>query len=63
LLPKAVHQLVEKRGAHYADDEEAETELRKWLRQQSKDFYATGFGALVMRWNKTINVGGGYVDK
>jgi hypothetical protein len=43
-----------------ADDE---TEVRKWLRQQSKDFYAAGFDALVKRWGKHINVGGGYVEK
>jgi hypothetical protein len=46
-----------------ADDEEVETEVRKWLRQQSKDFYAAGFGSLVKRWDKFINVGGGYVEK
>jgi hypothetical protein len=44
-------------------DEEVETEVRKWLRQQSKDFYAVGFGALVKRWDKCISVGGGYVEK
>jgi hypothetical protein len=38
-------------------------EARKWLRQQSKDFYAAGFDALIKRWGKCINVGGGYVDK
>jgi hypothetical protein len=42
-------------------DEEVETEVRKWLRQQSKDFYATGFDALVKRWDKCIDVGGGYI--
>jgi hypothetical protein len=36
---------------------------RRWLRQQSKDFYATGFDALVKRWDKYINAGGGYVEK
>jgi hypothetical protein len=30
-------------------DEEVETEVRKWLRQQSKYFYAAGFDALVKR--------------
>jgi hypothetical protein len=45
-------------------DEEVETELRKWLRQQSKDFYAAGFDALVKRWDKCISVvDGGYVEK
>jgi hypothetical protein len=35
---------------------------RKWLRQQSKDFCAAGF-ELIKRWDKYINVGGGYVEK
>jgi hypothetical protein len=50
-------------GKRFADDEEAETEVRKWLRQQPKDFYAVGFDALVKRWDKCINVGEGYVEK
>jgi hypothetical protein len=45
----------------FADDEEVETKVWKWLRQQSKDFYAAGFGRLVKRWDKSVNVGGGYV--
>jgi hypothetical protein len=47
----------------FADDEEAVTEVRLRLRQQSKDFYAAGFEAPVMRWNKFINAGGGYVEE
>jgi hypothetical protein len=38
-------------------------QMRKCLRQQSKDFYAAGFDALVKRWDKFMNVGGGYVEK
>jgi hypothetical protein len=38
-------------------------QLRKWLGQQSKYFYAAGFDALVKRWDKCINVGGAYVEK
>jgi hypothetical protein len=34
-------------GIRFADDKEVETEVWKWLRQQSKDFYAVGFDALV----------------
>jgi hypothetical protein len=49
-------------GKHFAD-EEVETEVRKWLRQQSKHFCAAGFDALVKRWDKCISVGGGYVEK
>jgi hypothetical protein len=38
-------------------------QVRKWLRQQPKHFCAAGFDALVKRWDKCINVGGGYVEK
>jgi hypothetical protein len=47
----------------FADDEEIETEVQKWLRQQTKDLYAAGFDALAKRWNKCIKVGGGHVKK
>jgi histone-lysine N-methyltransferase SETMAR len=47
----------------FADEEEVETEVRKWLRQQSKDFHAAGFDALVKRWDRCIDVGGGYIEK
>jgi hypothetical protein len=47
----------------FADDEEVKAEVRKCLRQESKDFYAAGVDALVKRWDKCISVGGGYVEK
>jgi hypothetical protein len=47
----------------FSDNEEVATEVRKWLRQQSEDFNAAGFEALVKRWDKCINVGGGHVKK
>jgi hypothetical protein len=47
----------------FTDNEEVEMEVRKWLRQQSKDNCAAGFDALVKRWDKCIDVGGGYVEK
>jgi hypothetical protein len=50
-------------GERLASDEEVEMEVRKWLRQQSKDFYAAGFHTLVKGWDKCTNVGGGYVEK
>jgi hypothetical protein len=31
--------------------------------EQSKDFYAADFDALVKRWDKCINVGCGYIEK
>jgi hypothetical protein len=50
-------------GKRFADDEEAKTEVWKWLRQQSKDEYTASFDALVKQWDTCINVGGGYVEK
>jgi hypothetical protein len=38
-------------------------QVGKWLRQQTKDFYAAGFDALVKRWDKCINVGVRYAEK
>jgi hypothetical protein len=49
-------------GKRFSDDGEAEREMRKWLRQQSNGLYSDGFDALVKRWDKFINVGGGYVE-
>jgi hypothetical protein len=46
----------------FADDEEVQTEERKWLRQQSKRLYAVGLDALVKRWDKCISVGGEYAE-
>jgi hypothetical protein len=45
-------------GKGFADDEEVEKEVRKWLRKQSKYFYAEGFDALLKRCDKCISVGG-----
>jgi hypothetical protein len=54
----AFHNWFEKREKYFADDEEVETEVWKWLRRQSKGIYAAGLAALVKRWDKCINVGG-----
>jgi (p)ppGpp synthase/HD superfamily hydrolase len=47
----------------FADDEEVQAEVRKWLRQQSKDFYAAGFEALIKRLDQCINIDEEYVKK
>jgi hypothetical protein len=62
LSRKAVHNWVEKHGKRFAVYR-FETEVWKWLRQQSKDLFAVGFDALVKRWDKCINDGGGYAEK
>jgi hypothetical protein len=48
---------------YFAEEEEVETEVRNWLREQSENFYAAGFDALLKRGNNCINVAGGYVEK
>jgi hypothetical protein len=63
LSHNAIHKWVQKRRRRLAYDEEVEMEVRKWLKQQSKHFYAAGFDALVMRSDKCISVDGGYVEK
>jgi hypothetical protein len=50
-------------GKRFAADEEVETEVRKWLRQLSKDFCTAGSDVLIKGWDKCINVGGRYVEK
>jgi hypothetical protein len=51
------------RRRNIAYDGEVEMKARKRLRQESKDFYAAGFDALVKLWDKCIKDGGGYVKK
>jgi hypothetical protein len=51
---KAVHNWDDKRGKSFAHDEEVETEVQKWLRQQSEDFYSAGFDGLVKRWGTSV---------
>jgi hypothetical protein len=43
-------------GKRFTGDEEVETEVQKWLRQQSEDFCAAGFDALVKQQDKCIEV-------
>jgi hypothetical protein len=62
LSPRTVHTWVEKRDRRFSD-KEVETEVRKWLRQQSKYFCAVGFDTLIKQWDKCISGGGGYVKK
>jgi hypothetical protein len=50
-------------GKLFADHEDVEMEVRKWLGQQLKDFHIADFEALVKRCDKCINVGDGYVEK
>jgi hypothetical protein len=62
-LCKAAHNWIKKFSQGSSKFEDDETQVGNWLRQQSKDFYAAGFDALIKRWAKCINVGGGYVEK
>ncbi|GBN55262.1 hypothetical protein AVEN_184273-1, partial [Araneus ventricosus] len=50
-------------GKHFADDEDVQHEVLLCLRQQPKESYAAGIGALTKRWDKCVNIGGDYVEK
>jgi hypothetical protein len=52
---KGVHNWIEKHDEGFAFYEEVVMEVAETT---VKDFCAAGFTALVMRWNKCINVGG-----
>jgi hypothetical protein len=49
----------------FDDDEDFETEMRKCVAETTVErlVHAVGFDALVKRWDKCINVSGGYVEK
>jgi hypothetical protein len=46
------HSLKDVRRSQMMPDQ-----VQNWLKQQSKDFYAAGFDALVKRWDKCVSVG------
>ncbi|GBO05388.1 hypothetical protein AVEN_160403-1 [Araneus ventricosus] len=50
-------------GKHFADDDGVQHEVLLWMRQQPKEFYAAGIGAVIKRWDKCINICGDYVEK
>jgi hypothetical protein len=63
LSRKAVHNWVKKRKKYFADDEEVETEVQKWLRKIFKEFPCCGFRRTGKAMDKCIDVSGGYVEK
>jgi hypothetical protein len=58
LSRNAVHNRVDKFSQGRSKAADDARPVRKWLRQESKDFYAVGFDALVKRQDKRIGVGG-----
>ncbi|GBN45891.1 hypothetical protein AVEN_164619-1 [Araneus ventricosus] len=39
------------RGKHLADGDDIQHEVLLWMRQQPKEFYAAGIGALIKGWD------------
>jgi hypothetical protein len=61
LSRKVVHNLVEKfsqRCSKNGDNDEPHVDVA-----ETTPFYVAGFDALVKRWDKCVNVGGGCVEK
>jgi hypothetical protein len=66
LSRKAVHKWVEKfsqRRSKVGDDARPNLPFEIVAEITVKIFYAAGLDALVKRWDKCINVGGGYVQQ
>jgi hypothetical protein len=63
LSRKEIHSWVEKCGKCFADDKEFEKRRYEMAETTVEDFYAADFDVLVKRWDKCIDVGGGYVEK
>lgn len=51
------------RGKKFSNNEEVKEFVGNWLKQQDKDFFASGIKKLVHRWDKCINIRGDYVEK
>jgi hypothetical protein len=63
LSRKAVYNWIEKFPQGRRKSQMMPDQVQKWLRQQSKYFYAAGFHTLVKLRDHCISVGGGYVEK
>ena len=48
---------------HYSSDEEVKSVVKKWLKEQSTEFYGAGIHALIQRWNIAIERNGDYVEE
>ncbi|GFQ95187.1 uncharacterized protein TNCT_333061 [Trichonephila clavata] len=50
-------------GKQFAKDDDVQHEVLLWMRQQPKEFYVAGIGALIKLWDRCINVAGDYAEK
>ena len=51
------------RGKNYYSNEEVKSVVKKWLKEQSIEFYGAGIHALIQRLNIAIERNGDYVEK
>ena len=51
------------RGARFEDDASVIRAVRKWLREQERNWYREGMHSLVSRWRKVVDVDGDCVEK
>jgi hypothetical protein len=51
------------KGKRFGDDDEVKQETQHWLEEQSKDWYKAGIEKLKRRYEKCIELNGGYVEK
>jgi len=63
LSRQAVHNWVQKFSEGRTTIEDEHRVGRITFRQQPQEFYASDFQGLVKRWDKCLNLYGGYVEK
>ena len=51
------------RSKHYSSDEKVKSVVKKWLKEQSTEFYGAGIQAVIRKWNIAIERNGDYVEK
>ena len=50
-------------GKHDSSDKKVKSVVKKWLKEQSTEFYGAGIHALIRRWNIAIEKNAEYVEK
>ena len=51
------------RGRHFRHDNDVKAATVAWLGGKSEDFYKSGIKSLKEKWNKCIEMKGGYIEK
>jgi len=51
------------RGRRFSSDTDIQVDVTSWLEGQDSGFYLAGMSLLPAKWNKCIELNGGYIEK